>query len=68
MSHFLVTPAPRLGFMTTIGDTNYQTEDGINLVTSGAVTITAVLCICGGETCFLCSNPNQPPSPDLHQS
>ena len=27
--------------MTTIGDTNHQTEDGINLVTSGTVTITA---------------------------
>ena len=33
--------APRLSFMTTIGDTNHQTEDGINLVTSGSVTITA---------------------------
>ena len=42
MSHFLVrAPPPSLSFMTNIGDTNHQTEDGINLVTSGSVTITA---------------------------
>ena len=35
--------APRLSYdiVTTIGDTNHQTEDGINLVTSGTVTSTA---------------------------
>ena len=87
--------APRLSFMTTIGDTNHQTEDGINLVTSGTVTSTAghtsrpligpdhgteasdwpvrtsdvSKCLIFVEERRVSSViPNQPRSPDSHQS
>ena len=89
--------APRLSYdiVTTIGDTNHQTEDGINLVTSGTVTSTAghttrpligldhgteasdwpartsdvSKCLIFVEERRVSSViPNQPRSPDSHQS
>ena len=89
--------APRLSYdiVTTIGDTNHQTEDGINLVTSGTVTSTVghtarsligpdhgteasdwpartsdvIKCLIFVEERRVSSViPNQPRSPDSHQS